>query len=136
MANLTAHGSCIDGIAVSPDQVFFVSCSDDRSVKVWDTARLERNVMSKPRHAYAQHRARVACICMAEASRLFVSTTEDGSMHVVQVHASVSGSLPKYGGLQIIQERRLDRPGEFITSMQRYNTGERVICFGPSSNSG
>ncbi|KAF9516566.1 hypothetical protein BS47DRAFT_1371689 [Hydnum rufescens UP504] len=122
IANLTAHGSCVNDIAVSPDQVFFVSCSDDRSAKVWDTARLERNVTSKPRHVYNQHHARVTCICMVEASHCFVSAAEDGSVHVVRVHVSVSGSLPKYGKLQIVREHRLDHPGEFITSMQHYNT--------------
>ena len=70
---------------------------------------------------------------MVEASHCFVSAAEDGSVHVVRVHVSVSGSLPKYGKLQIVREHRLDHPGEFVTSMQHYNTGGYKII-GFSSN--
>ena len=123
LANLSAHGSSVNGIVVSTDHVFFISCSDDRTVKVWDTARLERNVTSKPRHTYSQHHARVTCVCMVEASHCFVSAADDGSIHVVRVHVSNSGSLPKYGKLQIIREHHMEQTGEFVTAMQHFNTG-------------
>lgn len=123
IASLTTHGGCINGIVVSPDHVFFVSCSDDKTVKVWDTARLERNVTSKPRHSYTQHHSRVTCVCMIEESHCFASAAEDGSLHVVRVHVAVAGSLPKYGKLQTVREHRVDHPGEFITSMHHFNSG-------------
>ncbi|KAG2092280.1 uncharacterized protein F5147DRAFT_531006, partial [Suillus discolor] len=34
IAYLQSHSACITGLAVSPDRAFFVSCSDDMSVKV------------------------------------------------------------------------------------------------------
>jgi len=131
IACLTSHGSCINGIAVSPDHIFFVSCSDDKTVKVWDTARLERNVTSKPRHSYTQHHSRVTCVCTIEESHCFASAAEDGSLHVVRVHVAVAGSLPKYGKLQTVREHRLDHPGEFITSMHHFNSGN--VSFIPSN---
>ena len=127
IASLTSHGSCINGIVVSPDHIFFVSCSDDKTVKVWDTARLERNVTSKPRHSYTQHHSRVTCVCMIEESHCFASAAEDGSLHVVRVHVAVAGSLPKYGKLQTVREHRLDHPGEFITSMHHFNSGKTSL---------
>jgi phosphoinositide-3-kinase regulatory subunit 4 len=124
IAHLPSHSECITGIAVSPDHMFFVSCSDDKTVKIWDTARLERNVTSKPRHTYSQHLARVKCVCILEGVHCFASAAEDGSLHVVQVHVNQSGSLPKYGKLQMIREHRTDHVGEYITCMLHYNTGE------------
>lgn len=129
IAHLTSHSDCITGLAVSPDHMFFLSASDDKTVKIWDTARLERNVTSKPRHTYSQHHARVKCICMLEASHCFASAAEDGSLHVVRVHTNQTTALPKYTKLQVVKEHRLDTPGEYITAMMHYNTGLAICLF-------
>lgn len=122
IANLTSHSEAVTGLAVSPDHMFFVSSSDDKTVKVWDTARLERNVTSKPRHTYGQHHARVKCVCILEGVHCFASAADDGSLHVVRVHITQSGALPKYNKLQVIREHRVDTIGEYITCMTHYNT--------------
>ncbi|KAF8500543.1 hypothetical protein BU17DRAFT_22896, partial [Hysterangium stoloniferum] len=36
IANLISHSATVNGIAVAPDHAFFVTCSDDKTVKVWD----------------------------------------------------------------------------------------------------
>lgn len=126
IAQLNSHSDSITGLAVSPDHMFFVSASHDKTLKVWDTARLERNVTSKPRHTYGQHHARIKCVCMVEGSHCFASAAEDGSLHVVRVHVTLSGTLPKYSKLQVIREHRVDGTGEYITSMMHYNTGQSL----------
>lgn len=125
IAHLNSHGDAVTGLAVSPDHMFFVSASDDKTVKVWDTARLERNVTSKPRHTYGQHHARVKCVCILEGVHCFASAADDGSLHIVRVHVHVSqsGSLPKYSKLQVVREHRIEQSGEYITSMAHYMTG-------------
>ncbi|OCH92765.1 hypothetical protein OBBRIDRAFT_886008 [Obba rivulosa] len=122
IAHLSSHSDAVTGLAVSPDHMFFVSSSDDKTVKVWDTARLERNVTSKPRYTYGQHHARVKSVCMLEGVHCFASAADDGSLHVVRVHVSQSNSLPKYSKLQTIREYHLDQPGEYITAMVHYLT--------------
>jgi len=123
IANMPSHSEAITGFAVSPDHMFFVSSSDDKTVKVWDTARLERNVTSKPRHTYGQHHARVKCVCILEGVHCFASAA---SLHVVRVHVAQSGALPKYSKLQVFREHRVDNVGEYITCMTHYNTGQLV----------
>ncbi|TBU59830.1 hypothetical protein BD310DRAFT_1038276 [Dichomitus squalens] len=122
IAHFNSHSDAVTGLAVSPDHIFFVSSSDDKTVKVWDTARLERNVASKPRHTYNQHHARVKCLCMLEGVHCFASAAEDGSLHIVRVQVSQSGTLPKYNKLHTVREHRVDTPGEYITSMSHYGT--------------
>lgn len=128
IAHLGSHSDAVTGIAVSPDHLFFVTASDDKTVKVWDTARLERNVTSKARHTYGQHHAKVKAVCIVEGSHCFASAAEDGSIHVVRVHVTggqgVGGGLPKYGKLQVVREHRLGKPGEYVTCMCHYTTGE------------
>ncbi|KAJ3556361.1 hypothetical protein NP233_g11995 [Leucocoprinus birnbaumii] len=122
VANLTSHSEAITSLAVSPDHMFFVSGSDDKTVKIWDTARLERNVTSKPRHTYGQHHARIKCVCILEGTHCFASAADDGSVHIVRVHVTQSGALPKYGKLQVVREYRVDSPGEYVTCMVHYNS--------------
>ena len=123
VAHLHSHTDYITGLAVAPDHSFFVSASDDGSVKIWDTARLERSVTSKPRHTYTQHHARVKSLCIIEGVHCFASAAEDGSVHVVRVHVNQSGSLPKYGKLSAVREHRVESPGEYVTCMSHFNTG-------------
>ena len=119
LATLCSHSEAITGIAVSPDHMFFLTSSDDKTVKVWDTARLERNVTSKPRHTYGQHHARVKCVCILEGVHCFASAADDGSLHVVRVHTTQA----KYNKLQVIREHRMDNVGEYVTCMTHFNTG-------------
>ena len=127
ISTVNAHSESINGLAVAPDHSFFVSCSDDKTVKVWDTARLERNVTSKPRHTYTQHHSRVKCICILEGFHCFASAADDGALHIVRVHVTQTTSLPKYGKLQLVREYKLDTPGEYITTMTHYNLGKPLF---------
>ncbi|KAF9254440.1 hypothetical protein L218DRAFT_1082334 [Marasmius fiardii PR-910] len=122
IAHLSSHSDAINGLAVSPDHAFFVSASDDKTVKVWDTGRLERNVTSKPRHTYGQHHAKVKSVCMLEGVHCFASAADDGSLHVVRVHLTQGSAVPKYHKLQVIREHRVENVGEYITSMVHYNS--------------
>ncbi|TFK75636.1 ARM repeat-containing protein [Pluteus cervinus] len=122
IANLTSHSDAITALAVSPDHMFFVSSSNDHTVKVWDTARLERNVTSKPRHTYGQHHEKVKCVCILEGVHCFASAAVDGSLHVVRVQTTQTGALPKYNKLHVVREHRVENPGEYVTCMTHFNT--------------
>ena len=74
---------------MSPDHIFLVSSSDDKTVKVWDTARLERNVTSKPRLSYTQHHGKVKAVCMLEGVHCFASAADDGSLQSDDLGESV-----------------------------------------------
>jgi hypothetical protein len=123
IAQLASHTDAVTAFAVSPDHLFFVSSSDDKTVKVWDTARLERNVTSKPRFSYAQHQAKIKAVCMLEGVHCFASAADDGSLHVVRVHVSQGGALPRYTKINTIREHRTSRSGEYITCMTHYDSG-------------
>jgi phosphoinositide-3-kinase regulatory subunit 4 len=131
IAQLASHTDAVTAFAVSPDHLFFVSSSDDKTVKVWDTARLERNVTSKPRFSYAQHQAKIKAVCMLEGVHCFASAADDGSLHVVRVHVSQGGALPRYTKINAIREHRTSRPGEYITCMAHYDSGAPL---GPPSH--
>jgi phosphoinositide-3-kinase regulatory subunit 4 len=138
IAHLASHSDAIVGFTVAPDHTFFVSGSTDGTVRVWDSARLERNVTAKPRHTYNQHHAPITALTTIEGTHCFASASRDGSLHVVRVHVALGAALPKYGKLQVVREHRVGHAGEYITSMVHYNTGKQVpithllVCLTPS----
>jgi phosphoinositide-3-kinase regulatory subunit 4 len=52
-AHLHEHEGAVNCLAVSNDSIFFVSGSDDGSVKIWDCQRLEKNIANRSRLTYS-----------------------------------------------------------------------------------
>ena len=132
IATLGGHSEAITGIAVAPDHCFFVTGSSDKTIKVWDSARLERNITSKPRQSYTHHKARVTAICMLEKLHCFASAAENGTIHVVRVSVTHTGSSPKYSKLQTVREHQLTHPGEYATCLSHYVTGKSSLVSSPT----
>ena len=105
VAVLCEHVGAITRIVVAPDHSFFLTASDDGSIKVWDSARLERNVTHRSRQTY--HLAsgvKVTSLCFVDSTYSFVCTGSDGSVHVVKVDVSESNNTLRYGKLRTIRE--------------------------------
>lgn len=49
VAHLTEHQGAVNQMSLSPDHHFFATASDDGSVLLWDTQRLEKNVTNRSR---------------------------------------------------------------------------------------
>jgi phosphoinositide-3-kinase regulatory subunit 4 len=116
VAYFNEHTGPITAIAVSPDHAFFASGSEDGTVKIWDTARLEKNVTSRSRTTYSAHSGQITALIALESTHCFVSTAADGSLHVWRVDLS-SASLPRYGKPRLISNFQLSTPGEYVVSL-------------------
>jgi phosphoinositide-3-kinase regulatory subunit 4 len=116
VATFAEHVGPVNRIAVAPDHVFFITGGDDGAVKIWDTARLERNIAHKSRqtHRHAAG-ARVTSLCFVENTHCFVSTASDGSVNVVKVEYVYAGGVAtgRYGRLKLLREYQLP-PDEFV----------------------
>lgn len=121
IAYFTEHTASITTIAVSPDHVFFLSGSEDGTIKVWDTARLEKNVTSRSRGTYDGQRGKITSLVMLEGSHCAASAATDGSVHVVRVEisgaSSTSSSLPRYGKVKLVSNFQLSDPEEHVTCL-------------------
>ncbi|KAH6632021.1 hypothetical protein F5144DRAFT_512050 [Chaetomium tenue] len=108
VATFSEHVGAINRIVVSPDHQFFLTGGDDGCVKVWDTARLERNITHRSRltHKHAPG-ARVLALCFIENTHSFVSCASDGSVHVVKVDTILSGASFRYPRLRLLREYQL-----------------------------
>lgn len=105
VATFGEHKGPINRVMPSPDHVFFITASDDGTVKVWDTLRLERNLAHRSRqtHKHADG-AKVKCITFVENTHSFISCATDGSVHVVKVDYLQIGDTSRYGKLRLVRE--------------------------------
>ena len=108
VATFSEHAGPINRILASPDHLFFITASDDGTVKVWDTLRLERNLIHRSRQTHKQNEnAKVLTIVFVENTHTFISCATDGSIHAVKVDCTLAGDTTKYGKLRLVREHRL-----------------------------
>ncbi|KAG0266360.1 Serine/threonine-protein kinase [Mortierella polycephala] len=122
VAHLAEHKAAVNQICVSPDHNFFVSCSDDGSVKIWDTARLEKNVTNRARMSYNALGGKVTCMSFIENTHSVAAASDNGSIHVFRVHYISAG---KYGKCEAVRKISLDN--EFVVTMEHYNTESQSL---------
>ena len=121
VAHLSEHTGAITSIAVAPDHVFFATGSDDGTVKVWDSVRLDRNAASRSRHTY-RHGSPVTALALLEHSHCVASASRDGTLMVHRVEVSLSDAMPRYAKSPLVRSYKLDRPDDYITCMTHTNT--------------
>ncbi|KAK2595944.1 Serine/threonine-protein kinase [Conoideocrella luteorostrata] len=120
VATFGEHKGPINRLVASPDHVFFITGGSDGCVRVWDTARLERNITHRSRqtHKHADG-ARLLALCFVENSHCFVSCASDGSVHVVKVDTVSASGVIRYGKLRIVREYHLP-DGEFAVWCEHF----------------
>ena len=114
------HTAAINRVLPSPDHAFFITASDDGTVKIWDTLRLERNLTHRSRqtHRHAAG-AKVKCITFVENTHSFVSCATDGSVNIVKVDYVPVDDSAKYGKLRVIREYQLPKD-EYVVWVEHF----------------
>lgn len=125
---LSEHTAAVRRILVAPDQSFFITGSDDGTVKIWDTSRFERNVTRKARQTYRlSEGVKVTSLCFVESTYCFVATGSDGSVHVVRVdsYEDHSGGR-KFGRPRLLREHQLP-DGNYAMWSDHYNEDNKSV---------
>ncbi|CDW96863.1 hypothetical protein [Sporisorium scitamineum] len=123
IAYFTEHSAAITCLALSPDHAYFVSGSQDGTLKVWDSARLEKNVTSKSRATYSAQKGAITGVIAIEASHCVASTATDGSLHVWRIDMIQStSSVPRYGRPKLVSNFQFSTPDEYATCLVQSST--------------
>ncbi|KAL1969167.1 hypothetical protein VTN77DRAFT_421 [Rasamsonia byssochlamydoides] len=121
------HTGPVNRVVVAPDHAFFVTASDDGTVKVWDTTRLEKNLTPRSRQTH-RHAAgsKVKCLTFVENTYTFVSGATDGSIHAVKVDYHNVNETVRYGKPQIVRQYQLpqadDGSVEYATWIEHFRS--------------
>ncbi|EWC47970.1 hypothetical protein DRE_02852 [Drechslerella stenobrocha 248] len=97
VAQLNEHTGAVNRIVVAPDHTFFLTASDDGSVKLWDAKRLEKNIVTKARGTYVHSNgAKVQCLCFVENTYTFISAASNGNLNIVRIEYSGGPKAPRF----------------------------------------
>ncbi|KHN40371.1 Phosphoinositide 3-kinase regulatory subunit 4 [Glycine soja] len=108
VAHLQEHLSAVNDIAISADHSFFVSASDDSTVKIWDSRKLEKDISFRSKLTYHMEGSRVLCATMLPGSAQVIIGASDGFIHMFSVdHISrgLGNVVEKYSGIADITKK-------------------------------
>ena len=81
---MSRHMYAINHLSFSPDSKYFVTCSMDKSIKVWDAEKFQLlKVIDKARHA--GHGTSVNKVLWSGYNNLLVSGSDDRSISVWEI---------------------------------------------------
>lgn len=131
IACMTEHRGGITALSTAHDQTFFVSASHDTTVKVWDTARLEKHVNSRSRLTYATHKTPVTSVLVLSGTHCVVSASMDGAIHAWGVPVTHDESLPRYARPVVLGKHTLE--GAHVRCMTQWTSGsDPLVLLGTS----
>ena len=122
------HTGPINRILVAPDHAFFLTASDDSTIKVWDTSRLEKNITPRSRNTY--HHApdtKVKALTFVRDTHTFISAATDGSIHAVRVDHKVQNEAARYGKPQLVRQYQLPDAGEYAVWLEHFRADNNSI---------
>ncbi|KAK1285419.1 hypothetical protein QJS10_CPB20g00819 [Acorus calamus] len=106
-AHLQEHRSSINDIAISNDHSFFVSASDDSTVKIWDTRKLEKDISFRSRLTYSLDGSRALCAVMLRGCAQVVVGACDGTLHMFSVDyisRGLGSVVERYSGIADVKK--------------------------------
>jgi WD40 repeat protein len=121
VADLSEHKSAVNRVSVSRDNIFFVSASDDGTVKIWDAQKLESGIASS-QLTYSNQGGKIFDVVVCDSSHSFASVSSDGSIHVVKTAFSFKkdGKHDKYVGNSIVKNISTDEGAALV--IDHFNT--------------
>lgn len=133
IAHLQEHRSAVNDIAISTDHSFFVSASDDSTVKVWDSRKLEKDISFRSRLTYHLEGSRALCVTMLRGSAQVVVGACDGMIHIFSVDyisRGLGNVVEKYSGIADIKKKDIKEGA--ILSLLNYSadtTASQMVMY-------
>ncbi|KAJ3029458.1 Serine/threonine-protein kinase [Rhizophlyctis rosea] len=118
VAHLTEHRGSVNGLCVSPDHLFFATGSEDGTVRVWDTGRLEKNVTSRSRVIYDGHGGKVKALTFCENTHSIASAADNGSIHISRVEYMKTATSSRYAGYMTVKKE--DLGDDYVQVIEHY----------------
>lgn len=135
VAHLQEHQLAVNDIAVSHDHNFFVTSSDDCTVKIWDSRRLEKDISFRSRLTYSLDDGRALHVTMFGGGSQVAVASSRGTINVFSVDyvPRGGGSVERYSGISNIKKKETQEGA--VLSLQNYATeGPPMILYSTQHN--
>lgn len=138
VAHLQEHRSAVNDIAVSTDQSFFVTASDDSTVKLWDSRKLEKDISFRSKLTYSLEGNRALCTIMLRNSAQIIVGSCDGTIHMFSIDCMSKGLgnvVEKYSGIADVKKKEVNEGA--ILNLMNYavdgNTSSNMVMYSTQS---
>jgi phosphoinositide-3-kinase regulatory subunit 4 len=84
VASLEEHTKAVNELAVSQDQTFFGSASDDGTVKIWELRRIDRRISVRSSATYRKG-GKCKCVTICDNTTSLAAGCDDGSVSILRV---------------------------------------------------
>ena len=129
-ASLRAHLGPVNQVATAADCIFFVSCSDDGSVKLWDLSLMEMHTTSACKVTYGSQGGRILSVSIVKGSHQIASGSTGGTVSIFDVEytSNASGGVRRYTGTS---EKKVLRGqnGGAVVKVQYLPTASDALLF-------
>jgi phosphoinositide-3-kinase regulatory subunit 4 len=126
VAHHNEHKSYINRISVMDDASFFGTCSDDGTVKLWNTQKFEKVTSGKQRVTYNRQGGKIKALTFCMASSSFASASDNGSVALVSLNRLEETNTIKVKGHSRVSLNIQDTSNSVI-DMDYFDTGKANI---------
>ncbi|XP_063160043.1 phosphoinositide 3-kinase regulatory subunit 4 [Candoia aspera] len=126
VAHLHEHKSAVNRIRVSDEHSIFATCSNDGTVKIWDSHKMEgKTTTTRSILTYSRIGGRVMTLTFCQGSHYLAIASDNGSIQLFGIEAS---KLPKSPKIHPIQNRFLDQKDDgCVVDMHHFNSGAQSV---------
>ncbi|XP_068013073.1 phosphoinositide 3-kinase regulatory subunit 4 [Melanerpes formicivorus] len=135
VAHLHEHKSAVNRIRVSDEHSIFATCSNDGTVKVWNSQKMEgKTTTTRSILTYSRIGGHVKTLTFCQGSHYLAVASDNGAIQLLSIEAS---KLPKSPKIHPIQSRSLDLKDDgCVVDMHHFNSGaQSVLAYGTVNGS-
>ncbi|XP_077160519.1 phosphoinositide 3-kinase regulatory subunit 4 [Paroedura picta] len=126
VAHLHEHKSAVNRIRVSDEHSIFATCSNDGTVKIWNSQKMEgKTTTTRSILTYSRIGGRVTTLTFCQGSHYLAIASDNGAIQLLGIEAS---KLPKSPKILPIQSRFLDQKDDgCVVDMHHFNSGAQSV---------
>ncbi|MBN3325899.1 PI3R4 kinase, partial [Atractosteus spatula] len=126
VAHLHEHKSAVSRIRVSDEHSMFATCSNDGTVKIWDSQKMEgKTTTTRSVLTYSRIGGHVKTLTFCQGSHLLAVASDNGSIQLLAIEANKPPKSPK---VHPFQTRFLDQKDDgCVVDMHHFNAGAQSV---------
>ncbi|XP_073079091.1 phosphoinositide 3-kinase regulatory subunit 4 isoform X4 [Manis javanica] len=126
VAHLHEHKSAVNRIRVSDEHSLFATCSNDGTVKIWNSQKMEgKTTTTRSILTYSRIGGRVKTLTFCQGSHYLAVASDNGAVQLLGIESS---KLPKSPKIHPLQSRALDQKDDgCVVDMHHFSSGAQSI---------
>ncbi|XP_037836229.1 phosphoinositide 3-kinase regulatory subunit 4 [Kryptolebias marmoratus] len=126
VAHLHEHKAAVNRIRVSDEHAIFATASNDGSIKVWDSQKMEgKTTTTRSVVTYSRIGGHVKTLTFCQGSHYLAVASDNGSVQLLAVEANKPPKSPK---VQPFQSRSLDLQEDgCVVDIHHFNSGAQSV---------